>query len=131
MINYEPAEDIRIRVHDIVSTLGLSHVDTNRVVCMRSRGSSSRYTLARCHVLPRVFQKALGVRTHYIIEVVSEKFDAMSQEEQTKVLIHEVLHIPKSFGGGFKHHDFVNRRVVDKFYEKYKSGKQNIYRVWP
>jgi predicted metallopeptidase len=128
MINYEPAEDIRVRVQDIVSRLDLSHVDTDRVVCMRSRGSSSRYILARCHVLPRVFQKAMGVRTHYIIEVISEKFDRMSPEDQTKVLIHEVLHIPKSFGGGFKHHDFVNKRVVDKFYEKYKSVKQNNYR---
>jgi predicted metallopeptidase len=123
MISYEHAEDIRSRVHDIVARLSLSHVDVNRVACLRSRGGSSRYTLARCHVLPRVFQKALGVRAHYIIEVVSEKFDRLSPEEQTKVLIHEILHIPKSFGGGFKHHDYVNRSTVERFYERYKSGR--------
>ncbi len=126
MIRYEIADDIKERVRDIVTYLGLGHVRLDRISCIRSHGSTSRYTLARCHALSRIFQKALGIRTHYIIEVVSERFDKMSFEEQTKVLIHEILHIPKSFGGGFKHHDYVNKRTVERFYEKYKLTKQNI-----
>ena len=124
MIKYEPAQDIAERVREIVSHLSMRHVDLNRVVCMRSRGSRSRYIFARCHALPQIFQKALGTRAHYVIEVVSEKFDRLGEEQQTKVLIHEILHIPKSFGGGFKHHDFVTDRMVDSVYEKYKLTKQ-------
>lgn len=124
MIKYEIAEDIKERVHDIVESLGLNHIDPSRVVCMRSYGSRSRYILARCHVLSRIFQKALGTRAHYIIEVVSEKFDRMNSDEQTKVLIHELLHIPKSFGGGFKHHNYVNKRRIEHAYETYKSRKR-------
>jgi predicted metallopeptidase len=124
MINYESAEDISLRVRDIVKSLNLRHVDLERVACVRSRGSRSRYIIARCHVLNRIFQKALGIRAHYIIEVVSEKFDRLDVEEQTRVLIHEILHIPKSFGGGFKHHDYVNRRTVERAFQTYKSTKQ-------
>ena len=47
----------------------------------------------------------------------------MTREEQDKVLIHELLHIPLSFGGGFKHHDFVQERNFEKIYEKYKQLK--------
>jgi predicted metallopeptidase len=128
MIRYDLDEGITGRVHDIVGSLNMRHVDLDRVVCVRSHGSKSKRILARCHVLSRIFQKALGVRTHYIIEVISEKFDGLSPEEQTKVLIHEVMHIPKSFGGGFKHHNYVNKRTVDHAYEKYKSTKQYLER---
>ena len=124
MIKYEIDEEITKRVHDIVKSLNMRHVDMERVVCMRSYGSRSRYIMARCHAMPKIFQLALDKRAHYIIEVVSEKFNRMSFEDQTKVLIHEILHIPKSFGGGFKHHDYVNSRVVNRVYETYKSTKQ-------
>jgi predicted metallopeptidase len=87
-------------------------------MCIRSRGSRSRRTLARCHVLSRAMQTALNLPPSYVIEIISERFDVLDKEEQTKVLIHELMHIPKSFGGGFRHHNYVNRRVVEKMYKK-------------
>jgi predicted metallopeptidase len=59
---------------------------------------------------------ALNTKAAYLIEVISEKFDKLSEEEKTKTIIHELMHIPKAFGGGFKHHDFVTSRNVDKIY---------------
>ena len=43
----------------------------------------------------------------------------MSPEDKTKTLIHELMHIPKTFGGGFIHHDVVHERNVNKMYEHY------------
>ena len=109
-IRYERAPDIQQRVGRISRQLGLKHIN-ERVVCVRSRGSRARYTVARCHAMSRVFQFALGVDMHYVIEVISETFDTMSEPEQTRTLIHELLHIPKAFGGGLKGHKNMRRKV--------------------
>lgn len=120
MINYERAPDIDKRARDIIAKLGMEHVDLSRVWFMRSRGSQSRYTLARIHVLPRIMQKALGIPTQYVIEVITEKFDRLSYDDQTKTIIHELMHIPEAFGGGFRHHKpFVNKKTVEEMYKKY------------
>ena len=117
MIRYAIAPDINIQIREIAAKLEMNH-DMSRVICIRSRGSASRQTLARCHALPRVMQIALDKKAHYIIEIISENFDKLDDDEKTKTLIHELLHIPKAFGGGFKHHDYVNRRTVEKMYNK-------------
>ena len=117
-IRYAHAPDIEAQVRRIAAALGLAHID-ERVVCMRSTGSRARRTLARCHALPRIMQAALGVPAHYVIEILSEPFDRLSGEERTKTLIHELLHVPRAFGGGLKSHRCVNRRAVQKLYEVY------------
>lgn len=101
---YELAPDIDKLAFDIVGKLGLYHIRLNRVAFIRSRGSKARRTLARIHGLPRIMQIALGTRAHYAIEVISENFDRLSEEEKIKTLIHELMHVPKSFGGGFRSH---------------------------
>lgn len=124
MIEYERAPDIDKRAREIVGKLCMEHVDLSRVWFMRSSGSESRYTIARIHVLPRIMQKALGIPTQYVVEVISEKFDRLPEEEQMKTIIHELMHIPEAFGGGFRHHrPFVNKRMVEVMYEKYMQSK--------
>lgn len=119
MIQYDLAEDVDLRVKEIIRKLKMTHIDEDRVICMRSRGSGGRRVIARCHGLPRIMQTALGKKPHYIIEVLSEKFDRLSKEDQTKVLIHEVLHIPHGFGGGFRaHRPYVTTAKVQKMYHE-------------
>lgn len=124
-IKYEMANDIMARLYDISKTLGMEHVRLSGIYAVRSRGSGSSRTLARCHALGKIWQLALGIKAVYIIEVIEEKFGKMSREDQDKVLIHELLHIPLSFGGGFKHHDFVNSRNVEKIFRKYLELKSS------
>ena len=96
--------------------------DFVRIKFVRSRGSQSRRTLARCHAFPRVLQAALGMKAHYIIEVISEQFDRLREDEQNKTIIHELLHIPESMKGGFRHHDFVCDKNIDKLHKMLKAG---------
>jgi len=125
MIQYDLAEDIGFRVKEILRKLKLTHIDEARLVCLRSKGSGSRRVIARCHGLSRVMQLALHEKPHYVIEVLSERFDKLSKEDQTKVLIHEILHIPRSFGGGFRaHKPFVTRAKVQKLYDKLMKAEQ-------
>lgn len=116
MIKYAEAEDVKKDISLIVDRLGMAHIDKENVFCFRSRGSKSRRVIARCWALPRVWQRALMRKAGYVIEVVSERYDNLSREEQQKVLIHELLHIPKSFGGGVKGHSHANRRAVDRLF---------------
>ncbi|MBI3994408.1 MAG: metallopeptidase [Nitrospirae bacterium] len=118
-MEYQSAPDIDEELARIVRSLGWDHVDPGRVRAIRSRGTKSRRILARCHGLPKAIQTGLAIQAHYVIELVSENYDRLSETEQTKTLIHELMHIPRIFGGGFRNHDYVRARRVDHFYEQY------------
>ena len=111
-------------MEDIVRLLEMSHVDVSRVKCLRSFGSSTRGIIARCHALGKVMQLAMGSKAWYAIEFL-ERFDKLNKKEQDKVIIHELMHIPKTFGGGFRHHDFVCEKNVDLLYEKFENLKNS------
>jgi predicted metallopeptidase len=115
VIRYCPATDVKILLEEIANNLGFSHVPVDQVLCLRSRGSKATHTIARIHGLSRVWQRALGVKAHYVVEVISEKYDSLTQEGKEKVVIHELLHVPKSFQGGFRHHKgwITSKRVTE------------------
>ena len=94
------------------------HIKLGQLKCFRSVGSSSKGTIARCHTIGKLMQMTIGVSAHYGIEFLSENFDKLSKVEQDKVIIHELMHIPKSFGGGFRHHDYVCDKNIDKFHKE-------------
>ena len=127
MIQYGLAEDIELRVKEIIRKLKMTHIDETRVVCLRSKGSGSRRVIARCHGLSRIMQVALNKKPHYIIEILSERFDRLSREDQTKVLIHEILHIPHCFGGGFRaHKSYVTTAKVQKMYYEFMKVESKL-----
>lgn len=122
MIRYQPAPDVKQLAEKIVKGLDLGHVDLTRVHFCRSFGSTASRTSARIHGLPRVLQKALGMEPQYVIEVIGEEFDEMEADEKEKVLIHELLHIPKAFGGGFlPHRGNITRSKVEYLHRRLKA----------
>ena len=118
-MRYEFAPDIQIKAERICEKL-FSHIKIERVKCFRSYGTSSKRTIARCHALGKLMQKAIGIPSVYALEFLSERFDKFDKEEQLKIIIHELMHIPSTFGGGFKHHNYVTEKNVNKCYKKYK-----------
>ncbi|RLE59068.1 MAG: metallopeptidase [Thermoprotei archaeon] len=122
-LKLEQAPDVRKMVYDIVVTLNMDWIDIERIGVLRSKGSKST-AIARIYGLPRVFQTAFKLEPLYVIEVISERFDKLNQEDQIKVLIHELLHIPKSFSGGLRAHGkYVNHRIISKLYREYLKRK--------
>ena len=122
VIEYFDAPDIRERTRKIVDLLKLDHIDLEKVHFVRSRGSKAKRTIARIHGLGRIWQEALMMEPTYILEVIHELFDFASLSVQDKTLIHEVLHIPHGFKGGFRHHrNYVTRDNVDKWYKRYRQ----------
>jgi predicted metallopeptidase len=116
-MKYEEAPEIQAKAEHIAKKL-FPHVDMTRVKCFKSKGTSTGRTIARCHGLGKLMQKALNVDATYALEFLSERFDKMSDEEKTKVIIHELMHIPFNFGGGFKHHDWVTDKNINMLYRK-------------
>jgi predicted metallopeptidase len=123
-MKYEFAPDIQSKA-DEISKMLFPYINIERTKCFRGYGTSSKRTIARCHALGKLMQKAMGVRAFYVLEFLSERFDKVDEEEQIKIIIHELMHIPKTFGGGFKHHNFVHDKNVNKYYKEYKLRKKN------
>lgn len=118
-MRYELARDIEEKAKEIIRKLDFNHIQAENIACIRSFGSKSR-AIARCHALGKVMQKALRRKAFYTLEFL-EKFDKMNEEDKIKTIIHELMHIPKAFGGGFKHHDYVTERNIDKLYNQFLS----------
>lgn len=132
-MRYEFAPDLQKIAEDVCKIL-FPYINTARIKCFRSFGTSSRGTVARCHSLGKLMQKSLGVQPFYPLEFLSENFDKLSKDEQTKIIIHELMHIPKCFGGGFRHHDFVCDKNINNCYNLYISkkseGENSIEKDW-
>ena len=124
-IKYLMAADVQTIVNEIIERLYLTHILSGSVYCVRSQGSRSKRIIARIHGLGKIWQKALLMTPSYIIEVISEHYDPLSQDAKEKVLIHELLHIPKGFSGGFRpHKGYINRRIVEKLHEQFRHKRK-------
>lgn len=124
-MKFSPAPDIQVRIEKIVDAAGMSHITAGNIVCMRSYNAKA-HAYARIWSLPRIWQSALGVKAHYIIEVLSEKFDRQAKEDQDRTLIHELMHIPKTFSGALVPHTCfckkIDARSVEEIYRRCKGG---------
>lgn len=125
-MKYVKAPDVEERFKKIVNALEKEYIDLDRVICIRSYGSKSK-AIARIWGMPKIFQAALDCRSYYVIEIISEKFDKLSEEEKDKTIIHELMHIPKCFGGGLIPHNHsikkINRKTVEEFYKIFAKTK--------
>lgn len=126
-VNWESASDVKSRITLLSKELQLDWIDVTRIYCMRSSGSSSR-AIARIWGLGRIWQMSLKKPPSYIIEVLSERYDRLTDSEKDKVLLHEIAHIPKNFSGSLMPH---TRRGRNKFSDRvrrlvvqYMKGKR-------
>lgn len=122
-LEWEEALDVKGDLKKIVSTLEFDHVRISRVFCYRTQGSKAK-AYARTWMMPKIFQQALGIEPAYVIEVLSRYYDKLSDDEKSKVLIHELLHIPKNFSGALLSHKGRGRHIghdANALFKKYKS----------
>jgi predicted metallopeptidase len=125
-IKYYDAPEIKRQVDQLAEECEFYHVVPQYVYCIRSRGSKAKRTIARIHGLGKVWQDVLNIPAAYTIEVISEIFDKMSPEDKEKTLIHELMHIPGGFSGGFRpHKGYVERKDVEQVYSTLKRKRAN------
>ena len=107
------------KAREIAQMLEFRHIDLERIACVESSGTKTKRVIARIHTLGKVLQIGMQQKPFYVIELINEHFSRQSREDQAKTIIHELLHIPHGFGGGFRHHKpYVNGRTVDLAFKK-------------
>lgn len=123
-MKWEKAPDIKNTLTHILERVDMPHVDLKRIITFRSFGAKTR-ARARIWSFPKIWQDALELPAHYVIEVLSEKFDHLSDDDKKRVLIHELLHIPKNFSGALRPHKAHNwrldHRLVETLFKEYKK----------
>ena len=116
-MQYLKAPEIKRTIERLVEKLEFTHIKTQNVHCIRSFDAKTR-AYARIWGMSKLFHEVAGIEPNYIIEVIAKRFDKLSEREKIKTLIHELMHIPKTFSGallphrGRYHH--INDREVEK-----------------
>ncbi len=124
-MDIELAPDIKKLIRTVAGSGLFSHVDPKRIVAVRSTGATSR-ARARIWSFPKIWQLALSTPAHYVIEVLSQHFDPMTEDDKIRVIIHELMHIPKNFSGAIVphrgRHSRIDHRTVERLFLAFKEA---------
>jgi predicted metallopeptidase len=121
-LDWNDAHEVKNDIKEILKVLNFTHIDSSRIFCFRTNGSKSR-SYARIWAMPKIFQRALNIKPAYIIEVLSKYYDKLDKDSKKKVLIHELLHIPKNFSGALLPHRSRHRHLQSQVNELFKEYK--------
>jgi predicted metallopeptidase len=123
---WQKATDIQNEMEEIIKTLKMEHVKADRIFCYKTTGSKAR-AYARIWAFPKIFQQVLSIEPAYVMEVLSEKFDKLDSDNRKKVIIHELLHIPKNFSGALLPHKYGYTKIekeVDVLFKQYLNARR-------
>ena len=124
-MDWDNAHDVRKDAQELLRHIDMPHIRLDRIFFYRTNGSKAK-AYARTWSFPKIFQTALDIEPAYVIEVLSAYYDKLSAEDKKKVLIHELLHIPKNFSGALLPHHTRGRqihRMTNTLYNEYVKAK--------
>lgn len=121
-MRYQIDSEIKNQIDKLIDKLQLTYIDKKRVFCIRSFDAKTR-AIARIWGMSRLFAEVAGIKPCYIIEVNNKRFDRLPKREKIKTLVHELLHIPKTFSGALLSHrgryHQINNRQVEKILKNF------------
>jgi predicted metallopeptidase len=116
-MQYKLAPEIKREIRVLIKELNFAHIKPNQIHCIRSFDAKTR-AYARIWGMSRLFKEVAGLEPNYIIEVIAQRFDKLSEREKIKTLIHELMHIPKTFSGALLSHRGPYHEINDREVEK-------------
>lgn len=116
-MQYKLASEIKKQIRSLIKELKFTHIKPNQIWCIRSFDAKTR-AYARIWGMSRLFHEVAGLEPNYIIEVIAQRFDKLSEREKMKTLIHELMHIPKTFSGALLSHRGPHHKINDHEVEK-------------
>lgn len=109
--------EIKNKIDYLIKKLEFKHLKPAYIHCIRSYDAKTR-AYARIWGMSRLFKEVAGINPNYIIEVIDKRFSKLSEREQIKTLIHELMHIPKTFSGALLSHRGPHHAINDREVEK-------------
>lgn len=129
-MDVQSAPDVKKIVNRLVKRLSFTHMHADRIFCMRSFHATGR-ARARIWSFPKIWQQALHSPSYYIIEVLAHHFDHLSHDDKIRVLIHELMHIPKNFSGALVPHRGIHKRInhhtVEQLFQEYSKKHDHTH----
>ena len=116
-MKYEKAPEIKEKILRLIDKLKFDYIKGKNIHCIRSFDAKTR-AYARIWGMAPLFKEVVGIEPNYIIEVISKRFDKLNGREQLKTLVHELMHIPKTFSGALLPHRGRYHRINDREVEK-------------
>lgn len=116
-MKYALAPDIKQKIDLLIKKLNLNHIKSRNIYGIRSFDAKTR-ACARIWGMAKLFSQVAGIKPCYIIEVNAKRFDKLDKREQIKTLIHELLHIPKTFSGALLSHRGRYHKINDREVER-------------
>ncbi|MDA1316586.1 MAG: putative metallopeptidase [bacterium] len=116
-MKYDLAPEIKEQISKLVPALKMDHIKIDQIHCIRSFDAKTR-AIARIWGMAKLFSEVAGIKPNYIIEVNAKRFDKQSEREKIKTLIHELMHIPKTFSGALLSHRGPHHAINDREVEK-------------
>jgi len=122
-VQYKKAPEIKRQIRVLIKELKFTHIKPNQIHCIRSFDAKTR-AVARNEGMAKIFHEVVGIEPNYIIEVNAKRFDKLSDRDKVKTLIHELMHIPKTFSGALLSHrgryHRINEREVERILRSLK-----------
>jgi predicted metallopeptidase len=116
-MKYDLAPDVKRKIDVLIERLDYTHITASSIYCIRSVDAKTR-AYARIWGMSRLFSEVAGLPPTYIIEVNARKYDRLNERDQIKTLIHELMHIPKTFSGALLPHKGPHHAINDREVEK-------------
>ncbi|MFA5770493.1 MAG: putative metallopeptidase [Patescibacteria group bacterium] len=116
-MNYKLAPEVKRQIRALIKELNFTHIKPNQIWCIRSFDAKTR-AYARIWGMSRLFKEVAGLEPNYIIEVIAQRFDKLDRREKMKTLIHELMHIPKTFSGALLSHRGPHHEINDREVER-------------
>ncbi len=120
-MKYSKAPEIKSQIVQLIKRLDMKYINSKNIHCIRSFDAKTR-AYARIWGMAKLFHEVAGIEPHYIIEVIAKRYDKLPEREKIKTLIHELMHIPRTFSGALLSHRGRYHRINDREVEKILKG---------
>jgi len=97
----------------LIKLLGLNYINPEKVRVVRSNSKSMAY--ARLWGLSKVLQVGLDIKPFYVIELIDRNFSKLDCSEKVRIVVHELMHIPKTFSGHVRPHNEVFKKELRRY----------------